>query len=127
MQTSDLSIWRRAVLTMIFLVLSGDVCSRAQDACVSPTPPIGPHAANIFNEQQEGYLGDAMAEHLQRNYRVSTDEQLTGYLRQIANRLLKHMPATQLHLQFFLVDLSDARSEERRVGKECRSRWSPYH
>jgi len=22
---------------------------------------------------------------------------------------------------------ADARSEERRVGKECRSRWSPYH
>src|SRR2546427_5011216 len=25
-----------------------------------------------------------------------------------------------------LEDLAD-RSEERRVGKECRSRWSPYH
>src|SRR5258708_39322064 len=24
-------------------------------------------------------------------------------------------------------DRSDTRSEERRVGKECRSRWSPYH
>src|SRR3712207_8215710 len=23
--------------------------------------------------------------------------------------------------------LSSLRSEERRVGKECRSRWSPYH
>src|SRR2546425_10128435 len=23
--------------------------------------------------------------------------------------------------------LSHGRSEERRVGKECRSRWSPYH
>src|ERR1041384_4833715 len=23
--------------------------------------------------------------------------------------------------------LDDPRSEERRVGKECRSRWSPYH
>src|SRR3989440_9498153 len=23
--------------------------------------------------------------------------------------------------------MPDARSEERRVGKECRSRWSPYH
>ena len=23
--------------------------------------------------------------------------------------------------------LGAARSEERRVGKECRSRWSPYH
>ena len=24
-------------------------------------------------------------------------------------------------------DYQDDRSEERRVGKECRSRWSPYH
>ena len=23
--------------------------------------------------------------------------------------------------------ISRSRSEERRVGKECRSRWSPYH
>src|SRR5256885_6169062 len=26
-----------------------------------------------------------------------------------------------------LLDSFDLRSEERRVGKECRSRWSPYH
>ena len=25
------------------------------------------------------------------------------------------------------VDKIEQRSEERRVGKECRSRWSPYH
>ena len=25
------------------------------------------------------------------------------------------------------IDLATTRSEERRVGKECRSRWSPYH
>src|SRR2546425_5244022 len=25
------------------------------------------------------------------------------------------------------VKLGEKRSEERRVGKECRSRWSPYH
>ena len=25
------------------------------------------------------------------------------------------------------IDVTRARSEERRVGKECRSRWSPYH
>src|SRR4051794_37570822 len=24
-------------------------------------------------------------------------------------------------------DVPESRSEERRVGKECRSRWSPYH
>ena len=26
-----------------------------------------------------------------------------------------------------IVDILQERSEERRVGKECRSRWSPYH
>ena len=26
-----------------------------------------------------------------------------------------------------VADAFDTRSEERRVGKECRSRWSPYH
>src|SRR2546421_4166801 len=25
------------------------------------------------------------------------------------------------------IDWPETRSEERRVGKECRSRWSPYH
>ena len=28
---------------------------------------------------------------------------------------------------FNLNELVTTRSEERRVGKECRSRWSPYH
>ena len=26
-----------------------------------------------------------------------------------------------------IVSTDEGRSEERRVGKECRSRWSPYH
>ena len=29
--------------------------------------------------------------------------------------------------EFFQIILYPIRSEERRVGKECRSRWSPYH
>src|SRR2546428_6865056 len=27
----------------------------------------------------------------------------------------------------FVLSVCSTRSEERRVGKECRSRWSPYH
>ena len=43
----------------------------------------------------------------------------------------KHIRAQEIadenHLPcLYLVD-SGGRSEERRVGKECRSRWSPYH
>ena len=32
-----------------------------------------------------------------------------------------------LNAQFDFEGLNISRSEERRVGKECRSRWSPYH
>ena len=35
-------------------------------------------------------------------------------------------PSTRTRLSFESAMLS-LRSEERRVGKECRSRWSPYH
>ena len=31
------------------------------------------------------------------------------------------------HFHFDNVNNETIRSEERRVGKECRSRWSPYH
>ena len=30
-------------------------------------------------------------------------------------------------LEMVKLAISGKRSEERRVGKECRSRWSPYH
>ena len=29
--------------------------------------------------------------------------------------------------KWIVLALAASRSEERRVGKECRSRWSPYH
>ena len=38
--------------------------------------------------------------------------------------------AQLVNLLYNLVDriyIGHIRSEERRVGKECRSRWSPYH
>ena len=34
---------------------------------------------------------------------------------------------TEERCELAVVGAYDARSEERRVGKECRSRWSPYH
>ena len=61
---------------------------------------------------------------------------LAGY---VAGRLMGTYPASTLHnivlgmlggfVGSFLLGLIGlrARSEERRVGKECRSRWSPYH
>ena len=42
----------------------------------------------------------------------------------------KKFGAAKAHKQAVAVALKNRRakrSEERRVGKECRSRWSPYH
>jgi len=39
-------------------------------------------------------------------------------------RVLKH---NELNGNLIVATNGKERSEERRVGKECRSRWSPYH
>jgi len=40
---------------------------------------------------------------------------------------MRSMPPNLLPLVIQKLDPDADRSEERRVGKECRSRWSPYH
>ena len=46
----------------------------------------------------------------------------------IYHYLMRHKIAIMLAVIIFqLIMIWVLRSEERRVGKECRSRWSPYH
>jgi WD40 repeat protein len=74
-------------------------------------PPVALPSAtepNIFSEEQEVFLGDAVAAHIQRNFRVIEDADVTGYLTRIGERLARHLPLNQLRFQFFLVDLPDA-------------------
>ena len=47
-----------------------------------------------------------------------------SFIGKVANDLFRSMNLAQSGLN---LDTDDLRSEERRVGKECRSRWSPYH
>ena len=58
---------------------------------------------------------------------VQIDKMLPAWKRNEETSWLKD--ADSMALQQSLRDLDKAykRSEERRVGKECRSRWSPYH
>ena len=48
-------------------------------------------------------------------------------LRQLLSEGREFIKQHQNLPHFFADHLSTLRSEERRVGKECRSRWSPYH
>ena len=40
---------------------------------------------------------------------------------------IRSQKKAELHSERPFVFVCPTRSEERRVGKECRSRWSPYH
>jgi hypothetical protein len=78
---------------------------RAQSPQCQPPPlPLITQGRNIFTPHQEVDLGDAIAEHFQRNYRVIEDEEVNGHLRRIGERLVKHLPTTALRFQFFLYD-----------------------
>ena len=46
------------------------------------------------------------------------------YYKDVVLTLLREAMLKHKEAKGFLID---GRSEERRVGKECRSRWSPYH
>ena len=79
-----------------------------QQPCKPPVPLPTATEPNIFSDEQEVYLGDAVAEHIQRNYKVIEDPEITAYLKTIGERLTKNLPINRLRFQFFLVDLPDA-------------------
>ena len=59
-------------------------------------------------------------------------KQFAGYASPTVVKLLQENPSlikdgTKREVSIVFSDLRGFRSEERRVGKECRSRWSPYH
>jgi Peptidase family M48 len=96
-------------LAALLLVLTiFHAVSAQQQPCTQPlTLPTGTEP-NIFSDEQEIDLGDAVAEYIQRNYRVIEDPEVTEYLTSIGQRLNMHLPINHLRFQFFLVDLPDA-------------------
>src|SRR3989454_12122999 len=72
-----------------------------------------PHHHRIFAAEPRSYrdLPLRLAEY-GTNYRYEQSGELFGLMR------VRSLNMNDAHIY---------RSEERRVGKECRSRWSPYH
>ena len=78
---------------------------------------------------------------------LATGFVLGGFVHSLLRRFLPQGPAKEIftwsvtptlgpvHMDLLVVSITlgpigldvSLRSEERRVGKECRSRWSPYH
>src|SRR3712207_9154192 len=102
---------------------------------ITLTPAFHPH--QLFNTDFESYFKPEDC----CGYKIKTPD---GVIWIPGDSLLmnEHLQMTDIDLLF--IDFSDnashfgldfaiglanvhERSEERRVGKECRSRWSPYH
>lgn len=88
------------------MALSFQLHAQEKD-CLPPVALPAPTEANIFNDEQETFLGEAIAEQIKRDYHIIDDVELTAYLSRIGERLAKHLPLTKLRFQFFLVDLPD--------------------
>jgi len=97
--------WRMAAAFLVLLFGAAAPIARGQQAC--PAPAALPQASgnNIFSIQQEIDLGDAMAEHLQHDFRVIDDEEVTAYLASEANRMASQLPAEHLQMKVFLIDI----------------------
>jgi WD40 repeat protein len=75
----------------------------AQEGCPVPPFALPADSPNIFSEQQENDLGDALAEQVQSTFQV-IDNDTTANLRKIGQRLLAQLPASSIRYQFYLVD-----------------------
>ena len=69
----------------------------------------GKNPPDLTNEEDIGSLPE-------KEFRIM----IVKMIQNLGNRMEKIQ-------ETFNKDLEELRSEERRVGKECRSRWSPYH
>lgn len=96
-------------LIVFILCCAGVVSINAQQKNCLPAP-VGPTSAepNVFSEEQEIFLGEAIAERIQKDYALIEDKALIAYLNAMGERLARHLPLKQIKLQFFLVDLADA-------------------
>ena len=98
----------------------------------------------FFSNDEAAYLTRRFDVHDGRKYQQEDFAALMGYTKanggsdykycngsyeECAEVIQKYVKAARIDLlRFFrLIVFNFIRSEERRVGKECRSRWSPYH
>jgi hypothetical protein len=100
-------IGARIALTL-FAVPFLTVSLASQQNCPLP-PAIQPvsRELNIFSDEQEVDLGDAMAESLARRIRIIDDDKLAAYLRSLGDRLVQHLPPNQMKFRFYLVELPE--------------------
>src|SRR3712207_9213104 len=85
------------------------------------------HLMIAANEQVAGLLEDRRLAALYRVHERPDPPRVERLVAQLDSLEVATPPLPELMSPQQAGELVGERSEERRVGKECRSRWSPYH
>jgi len=83
------------------------VASTTTRSCPAPPAVLKLTQPNIFSDQQEQWLGDAMADMIERDFKPVQDPAENAYLDRITKRLLAALPHTNIQFRVILVDSSD--------------------
>ena len=82
------------------------------------------------NDFLNGFL-DLLSDYVNKSYKFTMSyltSPLLSDVRESERLVLLVVNKSVFQNMYSFIKLNDSnRSEERRVGKECRSRWSPYH
>ena len=105
---SRVCVWRVVLLVVTVAavsIFSVALPAQAPDSsgCSLPEPALGANRPNLFNEQQEQWLGDAMAGQQESNYTL-LPEKNSEELTRIGNKLLAQLPPTPIHYRFRVYD-----------------------
>jgi hypothetical protein len=93
---------------LFFILLSRPGMAQQTAGCELPASQSQPSGvSNIFNEQQENWLGEILLERLSHDTHIVHDPELNGYLQRLGDHLVGHMPPSSLHFQFGLVEIPE--------------------
>jgi len=98
---------RLGAFVAVFDCVSAIVAQSLPPACGLPPISAASAQANIFNDQQEEWLGEAMADLIEREYKPARDVAQSAYLQAIVDKLAKQLPPTQIRFRVLVVDSSE--------------------
>ena len=97
------ALWALSSMALCLLPLAGLAQSPVSSGCSLTLPSFTSNAPNIFNDQQEQYLGEALAEQEESNLRLvppGPDDQM----KRIGEKLLAALPSSGVHYRFRIYD-----------------------
>jgi WD40 repeat protein len=99
---------KKNILLLIFILLSITPISIAQNQCTPPEIVFNRNALNMFSETQEVWLGEVLAEDLERTFGVVSDADSNRYLNEVGQKIVKQLPPTSLKFSFTIINAPEA-------------------